>query len=495
MASTNNLKMIAGRETTAGTVVARSHVLPMRSISDLDTQVTQEVDPAIVGANMATGLYLMSKNSGGSVPLTPRPCPGYVDMINSLLGGSVTAQQVGGCLKFKYTGSEVSAKISASASGDTLTSEVGAKGSESGDTNFGTAGVVDLTGASYDTLAELVAYINGLSDYSAEKVMGDDDLDTASIIDITSKQGKDTWVYVWFSSAASGVYLYEFETVLTDTERPTLSIQYDGRVKNDVYSGCMVNSHSLSGSLQGMVEGDAAIIGFKEYTYVQTPGTTANTDATVTGVDTRVLIAGMQVTGTGIPADTTIDSITTIAEDGELELSANATAAGTVTLTFTVPDSSEDLEDVDPMIFYKGSTHIGGAEYTYISSFSLDVTNNGKEDGYGQGSVERLYHNKGEFAATGQVQLRLDATSHAERAKVYSGDQLAIDMAFEGQDLGSSLKEFALIEMPYCQLTNAPRIDNGGQLDIQLDFQAINPKGTNYNSPFKMSFVLNEDIS
>lgn len=59
--------------------------------------------------------------------------------------------------------------------------------------------------------------------------------------------------------------------------------------------------------------------------------TLANGDATVTVADTSTLFAGQTVTGTGIPASTTILSIT----DGTtFELSANATATGASTLTF-----------------------------------------------------------------------------------------------------------------------------------------------------------------
>jgi len=60
--------------------------------------------------------------------------------------------------------------------------------------------------------------------------------------------------------------------------------------------------------------------------------TTADTDATVTVPSTASLRAGMAISGTGIPGGATILSIT----DGTtFELSANATASGTVTGTFT----------------------------------------------------------------------------------------------------------------------------------------------------------------
>ena len=59
--------------------------------------------------------------------------------------------------------------------------------------------------------------------------------------------------------------------------------------------------------------------------------TTTNTDATVTTASTADLRAGKGVTGTGIPAGATIASVTNATT---FELSAAATASGTVNLTF-----------------------------------------------------------------------------------------------------------------------------------------------------------------
>jgi len=64
-------------------------------------------------------------------------------------------------------------------------------------------------------------------------------------------------------------------------------------------------------------------------------GVTTNTDATITGLTSSqvaTLSPGMGVTGTGIPALTTIIGVNSTL--GTLELSANATASGTVGLTF-----------------------------------------------------------------------------------------------------------------------------------------------------------------
>lgn len=64
-------------------------------------------------------------------------------------------------------------------------------------------------------------------------------------------------------------------------------------------------------------------------------GTTTNGSAVVTGLtDTSQLIVGMEVSGTGIPGGATISSINSATQ---VTLSANATASGTVPVTFKIP--------------------------------------------------------------------------------------------------------------------------------------------------------------
>jgi len=64
-------------------------------------------------------------------------------------------------------------------------------------------------------------------------------------------------------------------------------------------------------------------------------GTTTNGSAVITGLaDTSQLIVGMEVSGTGIPGGATISSINSVTQ---VTLSANATASGTVPLTFKIP--------------------------------------------------------------------------------------------------------------------------------------------------------------
>jgi len=67
---------------------------------------------------------------------------------------------------------------------------------------------------------------------------------------------------VYFTSADSGVYLHRFTPVLTNTERPTITLQSDGTgLTNDVLAGCVVDSLSINSELKGRAKLTASIVG------------------------------------------------------------------------------------------------------------------------------------------------------------------------------------------------------------------------------------------
>jgi len=86
-------------------------------------------------------------------------------------------------------------------------------------------------------------------------------------------------------------------------------------------------------------------------------GTTTSGLPTVTFATTNVAMgAGLTVTGTGIPANTTVLSATTVASVWTVTLSANATASGTVTLTFDANVSvSGGVVMLHPYLFVYGN--------------------------------------------------------------------------------------------------------------------------------------------
>jgi len=111
----------------------------------------------------------------------------------------------GGCLQIEYTGSEASCLLKGDATGKTMTALIGDAGAEVADVAFGTAGVIDLTAATADTLAELAAVIDGYADYSASILYGDD-IPTDEILDC-EVQAKGVEGYVLFNrTSVLGTY-------------------------------------------------------------------------------------------------------------------------------------------------------------------------------------------------------------------------------------------------------------------------------------------------
>lgn len=440
MAGTNQIKVtIGGKETTPGTAVSRTAVLPISGMPTVTKKPNKAVDPAIVGANMDAGQYLLSYDVSGNIPLAIRPVPGIGMMLNSLQGDEETPVQVGACIRLMYTGSEASCKIEpdASAGAETLDSSIGDKGSETGDTNFGTAGSIDLTDTSFDTVGELMTAINGYSDYSCEKVFGDDDVDCGDILQFTSpgntRQGKNTWVYIWFGSTDSGVYKHEFPSYLADaSERDTYSVQIDGMLDDYLYDGIVADALSLEAAAEGFVSGSVDVLGFDE----ETDGVTA---------------------------------------------------------------SSLDIEEVDPLVFGDGSFFLGSNEYSNITNHSLKVSNNHRAKCFGQGTLGRLYHKKGKYDVEGDCQVRGDATSIAERAKVFSGANVAVSFYYTGGDLVAStgagdagIPEFMLVELPYCEVSMFDTPDNDGIIDAKIGFKATKPHGTLYNDPVTITILTTD---
>jgi len=261
--NTRNMRWtIGGPESPIGSAESRTYVIPVREKPGFREQAEKLEDPAITGVNMVIGEYLGALNLNGGLPLSPRPCGGFGKIINSALGQEGTPTQIAAVVRIRYGGSEDSAKISASASGDTLTSEIGDDGDESGDAAFGTAGTIDLTDGATDTVTELVAVIDAYTHYEAELVTGSGDTDTADIVNITAEQGKGRWVYIYFSSADSGLYLHKWPVVLTNTARPGYSVQADGIHDNFLGTGVVFDSLSISGSLKALVEDDTNGLGF-----------------------------------------------------------------------------------------------------------------------------------------------------------------------------------------------------------------------------------------
>lgn len=148
-----------------------------------------------------------------------------------------------GCVRIKYTGAEASCLLKADSTAKTLSSKIGNLGAEAADNNFGAAGIIDLTAAAYDTLAELKSAVDSYADYDAEIFFGDNSFDTSSIMD-SETQAKDIWVYE----------LFEVESVL-NTENALISwalakemLAYDNDQQNFIER--IINAVSRRGNMK-----------------------------------------------------------------------------------------------------------------------------------------------------------------------------------------------------------------------------------------------------
>jgi len=158
--------------------------------------------------------------------------------------------------------------------------------------------------------------------------------------------------------------------------------------------------------------------------------------------------------------------------------------------------SGLNLDDYEPCIFYNGDFSIGAHEYSYIRNFELTFQNNSNPDGYGVGTLDRQYHQKGMTGVTGNVNVRLDSNSYAERAKIFANTKVALVFYMKGGIINATatVPELILIELPYCSLQTFDFAENAGVFDAQIAFRAVKPKGTLYSEPITIT-MLNSDVS
>jgi len=258
------VKYTIGKESTPGTPVARSAVLPIKDIGSLDRDITKNTDPLIAGLSMDVGEYAVAGDVKGSIPLSPRPCKGWGMVLKGIFGAEATPVEVMGAIRVKYKGTAKSCKIVTDATGKTVKAYVGDPGEETLDATFGTSGTITLSNASTDTMAEVLSVINGNANYEAALVTGDGTRTITSIVSGTYQACKK-WAFLWLTGAGSGAYLHQFTPDLTLlSERHTFSIQRDGFQDNYLYSGIVFDKLSLSAALKAELDGSVDVLGFTE---------------------------------------------------------------------------------------------------------------------------------------------------------------------------------------------------------------------------------------
>lgn len=422
-----DVKVTVGMETVEGTPVDRTAVLPAAGKVDLDNTPVLKPDEINIGSRIGKGNYKAYGDTQGGIPLAYRSCPGIHMALKALMGKSEASASLGGVILIKYSGAEDSCKLELSASGKTITSKVGDLGAEAVDTNFGTAGVIDLTATGFDTVGELVAAIDGYADYSCAKLMGADTATVVSVIETINFQAKNKYCIVGLTKVGTGAYVKRFHPELTETELPTLSIQKDGFQENYLYAGNAVKELTLEAAIREAVKGLMTCLGMTE-------------------------------------------------------------TAGQTESALAIPEN-------DPWIFGGGLTIVDGVVIDRTNTHKITISNNHNEEGYGQASLERSYHEKGRLEVKVEHTAKLDAVSILEREKVGNCTILSLLFYYRGGMLGAAANELyegCIIELPFMQNEKFEFPDKNDMILAKINSVLVNPPSGSYDSAMNIWYFSDE---
>jgi hypothetical protein len=156
------------------------------------------------------------------------------------------------------------------------------------------------------------------------------------------------------------------------------------------------------------------------------------------------------------------------------------------------------LPDAQPFIFGQGITSLGGVDYNYVRSASVKLDIAHREDGYGQASLDRAYHQKDMFAASGDLTLRLDSVSVLERPKVEAGTRLSVLLVYFGASskvIGGLVRECMIVEIAFALLDSFEESENSGALDAKLAFTGVLPGGTIYDPAVTVTLLTTDSAA
>jgi hypothetical protein len=146
------------KESTWGSYIT-GDILLRASSESLNNKVENVEDPSLIGEIYTTKLVKVAEGIEGSIEGVAHPDVIGVQL-HSVLGGesSVVSNASLAFLGVSYNGANAYERITKS--GTSITIEKSSNGSSwTGDSNFGTAGVLDVSASGYDTTSELAVYI------------------------------------------------------------------------------------------------------------------------------------------------------------------------------------------------------------------------------------------------------------------------------------------------------------------------------------------------
>jgi hypothetical protein len=226
-------------ESTWSTFVTADRVLRILSES-IKPEVGKANDDALIGENFTTDRVKVSENYSGGVEMKAHPEELGPLFYWTLGNQAAVTDPVDAYAFITYTGSENYWRLTKSAGN--LTSETSSDGSSwSADNNFGTTGVLDLTNASYDTVAEMVTEIDGYSDYIAS-YKGKAAADSSSMDDFAATNGKEAGDFAQMiimrskDATSTTAKLHAITPANASTKLPSASLSIDRTVgTNQVY--------------------------------------------------------------------------------------------------------------------------------------------------------------------------------------------------------------------------------------------------------------------
>lgn len=402
------------KEVTYGTYVEGD--IPLRIISSsVQPNTDYEEDPALIGEVHTTDEIPVGKNVSGGIEILAHPEELGVLTSWALGGESAVANPAQGYLFIWYTGSELYADIVVSS--NVLTASVGDDaGTKTADTNFNTTGSIDLTTASFDTLAEVATAIDGYTGWNAS-YQGLSTADTSQIADLAAYKLVEGGLKV------RGAVL---ECTVTSTVAK----------KHFVYPA-------------------AATSNLPSYSYME--------DKTL-GAGTAIAYTGMKVNSFGI----TIDAKSLVKLS--LDLKGRAEETGKTYPTLTIPTNT--AYKVSNVAIYLDET-----ELTVAKNFS--ITNNGNLDDspiigslYSDESIRQM--NTLEISGS----INLNTTTWAERSKYTNGTKCEILIYFETEvyaDTSNTVVYATLIRLNKVILKDFNTLLSGpDRLVINVSGKAVN---------------------
>jgi hypothetical protein len=397
----------------------------MAGYPGLDRDIETVIDPVIVGSGMSSGDIAVAGDVKGTLPLSPRAAPGFGKILKATFGAEAAPVGVVGIIRIQYSGTSESCKIVADAAAKTINAKVGTLGSEANDGAFGSAGTIDLTGVGFDTIAELVAAIDGYANYAAKLITGNGATTITSVM-ATTVQAKGKWAVLVLTGTSEAYAHRLIPDLAVGSERPACSVQVDKDVDSIRYSGCSINTLSLSAALKALLTCDAELLGFTEE-IGRTPMTALVPSAA------KPFIFGGGITSIG-------------GVDYDYVRSASA----------------------------KANNNLKTDGY---GQASLDRSYHAKDLFAFEGDIKLRYD-----AVSYLERPKVVSKADSPILLVYYGS--------EGKKIGTSqVAEMLIIEIPYAQLSNFKSEANGAVEDATASWKARKPGGTIYDPPVTVTFI------